>query len=198
MVTSRETLGATAVGPAALASACRTFSEHCAASAVAEPLTSCRAWRPELPQRHLRRWASPHAFKHAETLDAAAPPARRAATQAMQALVHSMADAESRARWEFARRAACTEARRGLAPTNGDGDASPRPIRISASGGAPWRPARWRRAFVELVSNPWTSAQLDVYKCHVAVLRGRWQLNLPQLRGTPKCSSALDQLLSSA
>lgn len=61
-----------------------------------------------------------------------------------------MADAESRARWEFARRAACQEARRGLAAQAG-GDASPRPIRLSSSGGAPWRPARWQRAFMELV-----------------------------------------------
>lgn len=63
-----------------------------------------------------------------------------------------MVEAESRARWEHARRAVCEEARRGLAALQDDGSASPRPIRISSSGGAPWRPARWQRAFFELVT----------------------------------------------
>lgn len=63
-----------------------------------------------------------------------------------------MVEAESRARWEHARRAVCEEARRGLAPNQHDGNPSPRPIRISSSGGAPWRPARWQRAFFELVT----------------------------------------------
>jgi len=60
-----------------------------------------------------------------------------------------MADAESRARWEFARKAVCHEARRGLAATHEAG--SPKAIRIASSTEVPWRPVRWKRAFMELV-----------------------------------------------
>ena len=62
-----------------------------------------------------------------------------------------MAEAESRARWDFSRAAVCREARRGLAPPPDEDGASPKAVRIASSGSAPWRPERWRRAFMEMV-----------------------------------------------